>query len=138
MLFRSEERVVDQAMPAVVGRAHVSAMGGAQAEVVFAWVRVTPTAFFRFQFFLPGPSTAETAARALDAPMSLRRLTDAEARAVRPMRIQVVQLGAGIRIEELAAQMRILDHPLEWLRMLNHIDGTAELKAGDRIKLVVQ
>ncbi len=133
-----EERVVDGAMPAVFGRARVSGPGGQPAELLIAYVRVTPTAFFRFQFFLPGPPSSGRAERVLDSPMSLRRLTDAEARAITPLRIHVVTVGEGTEIEALAAQMRALDHPLDWLVMLNRLDPGADPKAGDKIKLVVQ
>ncbi len=134
-----EERPVDGgAMAAVLGRAQVFGVGGQAADVLFAWVRVTPTAFFRFQFFVPGTLSPEMADRVLETPMSLRRLTDAEARAVTPLRIQVMPVPADTEVEALAAQMRMVDHPLEWLRVLNHLDPGANPKAGDLIKLVAQ
>ena len=130
-----EQTVAD--MQAAFGRARVSGQDGVSAQVLFASIRVNPTTYFRFRFFLPGPLSADMADRALDAPLSLRRLTDAEARAISPMRIRVQASDPSTGLEALAAQMRMLDHPLEWLRMLNHLDAGAGVAAGDKVKVVV-
>ncbi len=135
-LERVEELTVAD-MQAAFGRARVSGQDGAPAQLLFASIRVNPTTYFRFRFFLPGPLSTDMADRALDAPLSLRRLTDAEARAVAPMRIRVQAADPSTGIEALAAQMRMLNHPLEWLRMLNHLDAGAGVAPGDKVKVVV-
>ncbi len=130
-----EQTVAD--MQAAFGRATAIGQDGVPAQVLFATIRVNPTTYFRFRFFLPGPLSAEMAERMLEAPVSLRRLPAAEVASIQPMRLRVLTAEPGTGIEALAAQMRMLDHPLDWLRMLNHLDAAAGVAPGDKVKVVV-
>ncbi|MBM3507249.1 MAG: hypothetical protein FJX64_05915 [Alphaproteobacteria bacterium] len=125
-------------MAAALGRAKVTGVGGEVAHVVFASVRVTSTVIFRFQFFVPGPLAPEMVERVLETPLSLRRITEAEGRDIAPMRVRVVTAGPETRIEALAAQMRMLDHPLDWLLTINQLELGAELAPGDKLKVIAQ
>jgi predicted Zn-dependent protease len=73
-----------------------------------------------------------------DAVASFRRMSVAEARTARPLRIKVVTVGARDSIERLAARMAVADKPIERLRVLNGLDPTDKLKAGDLVKIVVE
>jgi predicted Zn-dependent protease len=69
---------------------------------------------------------------------SVRQITGAEARAVRPLRLQVVTAGAADTRDTLAGRMAVNDRPLEQFVTLNGLDRDTPVKAGDRYKIVVE
>ncbi len=68
---------------------------------------------------------------------SFRRLTLAEIQAARPLRIKVITAQPGDTVESLANRMASIDRPVERFRILNGLDGKANVKVRDRIKIVV-
>jgi len=68
---------------------------------------------------------------------SLRRLTAQQAAAIRPRVIQVHTVRAGETVQSLASRMAYTSYQQERFRTLNNLNGTATLRAGDRVKLVV-
>lgn len=129
-----EERAVD-GMPAAFARASLRGGGGRRAIVQFTAIRVAPTTYFRFQFYLPDASDG-LLARAWEAPASFRRLSAQEAAAVQPMRLRVVTASQDADVEHFAAQMRALDHPLEWLMVLNRLGAREDPAPGTKLKIV--
>lgn len=73
-----------------------------------------------------------------DAVGSFRRMTLAETRAAKPLRLKVVTVGPRDTVEKLAGRMAILDRQVERFRVLNGIDHKDKLLLGDRVKLVVE
>lgn len=68
---------------------------------------------------------------------SLRRITPAEAAAIRPRVIRVIRVAPGDTVQSLAAQMAYRDLKLERFLTLNGITATTPLTPGQRLKLVV-
>lgn len=68
---------------------------------------------------------------------SVRKLTAQEIGAVRTRRIQVVRVAANDTVQGLAARMAYDDDRMARFLTLNQLDSNAQLKAGDRVKLVV-
>jgi predicted Zn-dependent protease len=68
---------------------------------------------------------------------SVRRLTEAEAKAVRPRRIDVVTVKSSDTVEGLAARMAYSDYKAERFRVLNGLASTSTLKAGQKVKIIV-
>ncbi len=68
---------------------------------------------------------------------SFRRLTLAEIQAARPLRIKVITVQPGDTVESLANRMASIDRPIERFRILNGLDGKANVKVRDRVKIVV-
>lgn len=68
---------------------------------------------------------------------SLRRLSAAEAAAIRTRRIQVVRVAPGDTPASLAARMAYDDDRMARFLTLNQLDANSVLKAGERVKLVV-
>lgn len=66
---------------------------------------------------------------------SFRRLPPEQAQALQPQVIDVVEVGPGTDASDLAAQMAG-DRPLERLLMLNALSNPAELRPGQRVKLI--
>ncbi|WP_353218147.1 M48 family metalloprotease [Sandarakinorhabdus sp.] len=68
---------------------------------------------------------------------SVRRLNPQEAGAIRSRRIQVVRVAAQDNVQSLAARMAYSDDQVARFLTLNQLAGDAQLKFGDRVKLVV-
>jgi predicted Zn-dependent protease len=68
---------------------------------------------------------------------SLRRITAAEAAAIRPRIIDVVTVRPGDTIQSLAAQMAYRDFKLERFLSLNGLAPNSPLAPGQKVKLVV-
>ena len=68
---------------------------------------------------------------------SVRRLTAAEAAAIKPRRIDVVTVRSGDTASSLAARMAYPNYQLERFNVLNGLASGARLTAGQRVKLVV-
>jgi predicted Zn-dependent protease len=69
---------------------------------------------------------------------SFRRLSLAESKALRPLRLKVVTVAAGETVEQLANRMAVSDHKLERFRILNGLEAGARLNPGDLVKIVVE
>lgn len=68
---------------------------------------------------------------------SFRRLTLNEIQAARPLRIKVITVQPGDTVESLSHRMAGVDHPAERFRVLNGLDPRAQVKVGNRVKIVV-
>jgi predicted Zn-dependent protease len=91
-------------------------------RIVYAARQLTPEVDAQFQASL----------------MSFRRVTGSEAVNLRPQRIAVVRVGAGDTIESLASRMAISDRAVERFMVLNGFTQPADLRAGARVKLIVE
>ncbi|MFM7028813.1 MAG: M48 family metalloprotease [Chakrabartia sp.] len=68
---------------------------------------------------------------------SVRRLSAAEAAAIKPRRIRVVTVGSQDTVASLAARMAYPDYRLERFRVLNGLGEVDRLNVGQKVKLVV-
>ncbi|MDQ0390608.1 M48 family metalloprotease [Labrys monachus] len=87
------------------------------------------------------------AARTLDAPTdalfqetanSFRRMTAEEQRNVHPEHIDIVTVRAGDTLQSLSSRMVEPQDQLDHFLVLNGLDAGAQLKPGDRVKIVSQ
>jgi len=69
---------------------------------------------------------------------SFRRMSNAEVRSARPLRIKIVTVTSRDSIDRLAARMAVSDKPVERFRVLNGMDPNDKLNPGDMVKLVVE
>jgi predicted Zn-dependent protease len=92
---------------------------------------------YRF-IFAAKHMTAETDRAFRDSVASFRRLTLAESKATRPLRVKVVTVGPNDTVEQLASRMAIADHKLERFRILNGLEQGDRVKPGDPVKIVVE
>ena len=69
---------------------------------------------------------------------TFRRLSLAEATAVKPWRLKVVTVARDDTVERLAARMAQPDRQVERFRVLNGIGPDVRLKPGERVKIVVE
>jgi predicted Zn-dependent protease len=68
---------------------------------------------------------------------SMRRMTDAEASGVRPRKIDIITAGRSDTVASLASRMAFSTYQADRLRVLNGLAANAEVRAGQKIKLVV-
>ena len=116
--------------------ATVGASANGQAlDVTVVAIAASPTMAYAFSVLQPrGAGLGDL------APLvgSFRRLSDAEAAAVRPRVIDVVAVGKGDTVATLAAQMAFTDLKAERFLALNGLPaGTTSLNPGRKVKLVV-
>ena len=69
---------------------------------------------------------------------SIRRISPAEAAAIRPKVIDVVTVGPGDTVQSLASRMAYRDFRLERFLALNGLNAGSRLVPGQKVKLVVQ
>ena len=91
---------------------------------------------YRF-IFAAKQKTTESDRNARETVNSFRRLTLEEIQAARPLRIKVINAQPGDTVESLSHRMAGLDRPVERFRILNGLDAHAQVKARDRVKIVV-
>ncbi len=68
---------------------------------------------------------------------SVRRLSAAEAAAIKPRRIDVVTVGRGDTISSLAKRMAYNNYQAERFQVLNRLTASSRLSPGQRVKIVV-
>jgi len=108
------------------------------SHIYFVAVRFTRRVIFRFQFKIPDSFSETMVERIKASPESLRLLTDREARTWRPVRLEVVTVTADTTMEALAARMRLVDQPVDWLMALNGLTPGTRLQPGQKIKILAQ
>ena len=127
------QRVTINGMPAAITTARVNTSSGVvdasvaayqwDAQRIYYFVMLTPGGYG------VGPFT----------PMinSLRRITPAEAAAIRPRTIHVEAVKAGDTVQTLASRMAYRDFRLERFLSLNGLTAGSRLVPGQKVKLVV-
>jgi predicted Zn-dependent protease len=72
-----------------------------------------------------------------DSVASFRRMTLAEIRAAKPLRLKIVTVGPNDSIDRLANRMPV-DHAVERFRVLNGLDASRNINPGDKVKVIVE
>ena len=127
------ERTRVNGLDAAYGQARVS-NGQSQVDVtVFAYEFANDRAY-HFVTFTPAGGTNPFTSMY----QSVRTLSSTEAAQVIPRRLRVVTVQRGDTVSGLASQMACDNAREERFRVLNGLDATEPLRAGDRVKLVVR
>lgn len=122
-------------LPGALARVRsLTSEGGGQ--LFLAVVQVSARTLYRFSFHVPDTYADTMGERIWDSARSLRRLTSGDMRNVKPLRVAVVTVEEGTTLESLAAQMRMLHGPMEWLLMLNQLQPGADIAPGERLKII--
>ncbi|MBK0401108.1 M48 family metalloprotease [Limibaculum sp. M0105] len=89
---------------------------------------------YRFTGLAPrGSNALDAMAR---SAQTFRRLSDAERRAIKARRIEIVTVGAGDTAESLGRRMAVDALPVERFRVLNGLSSGAQPARGEEVKLV--
>lgn len=127
------QRTTVNGLPAtyVIGRANTSS--GAVDVSVFAYQWDANTIYHFVALTRAGQGLAPFASMV----NSLRRISTAEAAAIRPRVIDVVTVGRGDTIQSLAGRMAYRDYQLDRFLALNGLAANSPLAPGHKVKLVV-
>jgi predicted Zn-dependent protease len=131
--YSAVQRTTVNSLPAAYASATVATQHGQQVSItVFAYEFARDRAY-HFLAMTPAGQM-----RSFD-PMfaSVRRMSDAEARAVRPRRIDVVTVARGDTFASLAGRMAFTTYQTERFQVLNGLTASSTLKPGQKVKLVV-
>jgi predicted Zn-dependent protease len=97
-----------------------------------------PQTIDRFIFLIPDGASPSVAAGLQHTTDSFRRLSSAEAAAVRPMRLRLVTVAAGDTVERLAQALPFEDYRVERFRVLNGLQPGDRLQPGQTVKTVTE
>ncbi|MFN3231828.1 MAG: M48 family metalloprotease [Alphaproteobacteria bacterium] len=123
-------------MEAATGRTRTTA-NGKTVDVRLVTVRFSRDRVYRFQFVSDPRSTNALDRQFLDIATSLRPITATEARLIPVRRIKVLTVEQGETVDELAELMAVPAHQRERFLALNGMRPGDRLRAGDRVKIVV-
>jgi predicted Zn-dependent protease len=125
--------VVVNGMPAAITTARVNTSSGLM-DVSVAAYQWDPQRVYYFVILTPGGYGIGPFASMVS---SLRRISPAEAAAIRPRIIHVVTVGPGETVQSLASRMAYRDFKLERFLALNGLSPGSTLAPGQKVKLVV-
>ncbi|MGY6552350.1 MAG: M48 family metalloprotease [Erythrobacter sp.] len=127
------QRTTVNGLPAVVGTARVNNNNNQVDVTVYAYEFARDRAY-HFAAITPAGRAA------VFNPMfqSMRRITQAEAGAIVPRRIQVVTVQRGDSVASLARRMDYTTAQVERFRVLNALGSNQEVTPGQKVKLVVR
>ena len=131
------ERLTIGGMDAATGAGRISTESG-PADVRLVAVRWADDQVFRFLFVSPPRDTARLDEGFRRTAYSFRRLSASEARALKPLRIRVVEVQPGDTVDRLAARMAVSEFKREWFEVLNGLPPNARLTPGGLVKLVAR
>ncbi|MCW4113420.1 M48 family metalloprotease [Aurantimonas sp. MSK8Z-1] len=93
---------------------------------------------YRFLTALPTSAAPSLTATAETVGRSFRLLTPAEKDALKPLRIRVVTARAGDTQTSLSNKMQGVDREIEMFRLLNDLDESSQVRAGEKYKIVAE
>ena len=131
------ERLTVGGLEAATAAGRISTADG-PADVRLVAIRWAPDQVFRFLFVTPPATTARLDEDMRRAAYSFRRLSVAEAAALKPLRIRVVEVRAGDTVDRMARRMALDEFRLEWFQVLNGLAPGAVLKPGQLVKIVAR
>ena len=129
------EGVTIGGMEAAVATARVNAAKGS-ANLYLMVVRFSRNTVFRFQYALAATLSDTMMDRVKESTASLRVLTTSEATNWKPMHLEVVTANADTTLASLAAQMRFVGEPMEWLLTLNGLQPGTKILPGQKFKVL--
>jgi predicted Zn-dependent protease len=127
------QRTTINGMPAAISTARVNTSSGVVdvSVVAYQW---DPTHIYHFVMLTPGGYGIGPFMPLIN---SLRRITPAEAAAIRPRLIDVVTVRPGDSVQSLAGRMAYRDDKLDRFLVLNGLAPNSTLRPGQKVKLVV-
>lgn len=135
--LQGAERVTINGMEAVTAWARANSQQGPVIARLLT-IRYAPTQTYSFLMLTPEkvqPAVAEELQR---MTYSFRKLADNEVNKIKPLRIRIVTVKQGDSHESLAKRMAFEDYQLERFRTLNGLRAGDSLRAGQRVKLIVE
>ena len=129
----SAQRTTVNGIPAYYSTARANTQSGQVDVTVFAY-EFSRTSAFHFV------ALTKAGGGSVFNPMfnSVRRLSAAEATAIKPKRIDVVTVGRGDTVATMSRRMAYSNYQTERFQVLNRLTATSRLTPGQKVKVVVQ
>lgn len=126
------QRTTVNGIPAYYSTARVNSQSGQVDVTVFAYEFSRSQAFHFVTLTQAGRSSVFNSMFS-----SVRRLSTAEAAAIRPRRVDVVTVSRGDTVASLARRMAYSDYQTERFQVLNRLTASSRLTPGQKVKIVV-
>jgi len=124
-------------LPAATATTRVNSRGG-QLDARLVAIGFDSKTIYRFLFATPPSVTQSLSVELRRTTYSFRRLSAAEAAAIKPNRLRIHTVKRGETVSSLAARTPFDDLPEKRFQTLNGLAPGAGLTAGEKVKLVVQ
>ena len=124
-------------MSAAMGRAGIDTESG-PADMRVVAIRFSSRTVFRMQMQTPHALTQSLSDGLRNTVSTFRRLSRDEAQALKPYRVQIVDVDEGTTLEQMAARMDFIDSPKRRFALLNGLSVDDQYVPKGRVKLVVQ
>jgi predicted Zn-dependent protease len=124
-------------LEAATGSGRIDTQQGA-VDVRLIAIRFRPDQVYRFLFVTTPDKTAGFSEPFRRATHSFRALSEAEAAALKPLRLRLVRVGPSDTPEVLARRMAVDDFQLERFLVLNGLRHGARLEPGQIVKIVTE
>ncbi|NQV85136.1 MAG: M48 family metalloprotease [Rhodospirillales bacterium] len=131
------EKIDINAQEAVTALTRINTRSGPR-DVRLIAIRGNGGRIFRLAFITQPSMTAQLATDFQRATYSFRRISEAEAAALQPLRIKVIRVQPGDTPQSLAAKFPFEAFRLRWFETLNGLRPSQGLRAGGRVKIVVE
>ena len=134
--LKGVERLNINGMEAATGQATLSA-GNGNKDLRLVAVRERPDRIFRFLFLSPPALTNKIDGEFRRTAYSFQRLSPAEAAAIQPLRVRVVNVTANDSPEKLASLFPYAKFRLQRFNLLNGLSAGQPLQPGSKVKIIV-
>ena len=132
------ERLEINGMPAATATTRINSRSAGRLDARLVAISYDEETLYRFLFATPPSVTQSLSVDLRRTTYSFRRLSAAEAAAIKPNRLRIHTVRRGETVSALAARMPFSDLPEKRFLTLNGLAPGAGLKAGQKVKLVVQ
>jgi predicted Zn-dependent protease len=112
--------------------------GQGPRELRLVAIRFAPGQIYRFLFLMPPARVGQLSEEFQRTTFSFRRLSEAEATAIKPYRVRIFEAGPRDSVASMARFMVTGEHAEARFRVLNALPDGAELKPGDKVKVIVE
>ena len=129
------ENIEINGMAAATGAARLN-VGAEDRDLRLVAIQGEPDKIYRLAFLTPPSETRNLNDELRRTTYSFRRLSDAEAAAIQPLRIRLTEVRQGDTAASLAARLPFERFSREWFRVLNGLAPGDALRPGQRVKLV--
>ena len=131
------ESLTINGMAAATGQVTVSGRGG-QRDLRLIAIRYDQSTVYRMLFATPPKLTAALSRPLRETTYSFRKLSAAEAAALKPWRLVLHKVRPGETSTALAARMPFADYRLQRFLVLNGLSENTPLPAGGTVKLIAE
>ncbi|MBB4632045.1 M48 family metalloprotease [Sphingosinicella soli] len=132
--YTGVQRTTINGLDAATATARVTTQSGNRDVTVYAY-RTGGGSGYHFVFI--SPSNVNASSVVSTTARSFRRLTDAQAAALRKRVVQVVTVRAGDTAQSISQRMAFSNYRLERFLVMNNREENPTLRAGEKVKIVV-